>query len=240
MKRLDDDLLTAFIEGFYGYGNLAGPHWFIGMEEGGGNTVEDIERRLEAWRERGRHLTEDLVDYHLAIGISKHFGEKPVLQPTWSKLIRVLNGLEGKPTGTDALRQTQANTFGRRDGTSCLLELLPLPSPATNQWLYGRHADLPYLKDRSLYLRTVMPRRIEALRALIAQYRPQTVLFYGLNYRAHWESICEQTLTERDVAQFRILESHNSHTIFVATPHPTSVGITNSYFDQVSKLMVSA
>ncbi len=40
MSGLDDALLEAYMDGFYGYGNLAGPYWFIGMEEGGGDSLD--------------------------------------------------------------------------------------------------------------------------------------------------------------------------------------------------------
>lgn len=39
--RLDDTLLEEFVQGFYGYDNLSAPCWFVGMEEGGGNSAED-------------------------------------------------------------------------------------------------------------------------------------------------------------------------------------------------------
>jgi hypothetical protein len=51
---IDDILLEEFINNFYGYGNYHGKYWFIGMEEGGGNSIEEINRRLASWNTRGR------------------------------------------------------------------------------------------------------------------------------------------------------------------------------------------
>jgi hypothetical protein len=51
---LDESLLQEFMSNFYGYGNYAAPYWFIGMEEGGGDTIEEITRRLTVWDQRGR------------------------------------------------------------------------------------------------------------------------------------------------------------------------------------------
>lgn len=59
-----DEILEAFISGFYGYGNYGARLWFIGMEEGGGGSREQIARRLDAWDKRGRNELEDVVDYH--------------------------------------------------------------------------------------------------------------------------------------------------------------------------------
>jgi hypothetical protein len=41
-----DKELDQFAHNFLGYGNLESPIWFIGMEEGGGNTKEEIKSRL--------------------------------------------------------------------------------------------------------------------------------------------------------------------------------------------------
>ena len=237
MSGLDDALLENYMDGFYGYGNLAGPYWFVGMEEGGGDTLEEIQRRLAAWQERGQKVTEDLVDYHAAIGVTRYFGPQPKFQSTWSKLVRVLHILEDKPVVTDALRQTQGAEFGRSDGSSCLLELLPLPSPSTNHWLYGEHSRLAHIQNRETYRQTVMPKRVARLSAMIQRHRPRSVLFYGLGYRDHWQSISGQTFDELRIGKFTTLIGSNKHTLFVVAPHPTSTGITNAYFNAVGELM---
>ncbi|MFL7892770.1 MAG: hypothetical protein AB8I56_11970, partial [Anaerolineales bacterium] len=64
----NDTLLEDFINRFFGYGNFKGKYWFIGMEEGGGNSLEEINRRLDAWDMRGRREVEDVADYHRAFG----------------------------------------------------------------------------------------------------------------------------------------------------------------------------
>jgi hypothetical protein len=46
---LNDQLLEAFMSGFYGFGNYQARYWFIGMEEGGGNKPDDIARQLDIW-----------------------------------------------------------------------------------------------------------------------------------------------------------------------------------------------
>ena len=70
---LDNDLIDEFINKFYGYGNLNSDLWFVGMEEGGGNSFEEINTRLNIWSDRGKKTVEDLVDYHFKIGIDQFF-----------------------------------------------------------------------------------------------------------------------------------------------------------------------
>ena len=47
-ELLNDQLLTEFFQNFYGYGNYRGQFWFIGMEEGSGNSFSEINTRLSA------------------------------------------------------------------------------------------------------------------------------------------------------------------------------------------------
>lgn len=137
MESLDDKTVKAFIEGFFGYGNWAAPIWFVGMEEGGGESVAEIRRRIDAWSSRGQHDLEDLVEYHEAIGVMKHLGERAKLQPTWSKLVHVLLGIRGDVATPATVREYQTTNWGRRNGASCLIELLPLPSPGISDWIYS-------------------------------------------------------------------------------------------------------
>lgn len=59
-QHFDDELLLAYMDGFYGYGNYQAPYWFVGMEEGGGDSSADVSSRLKIWNERGRQELEDL------------------------------------------------------------------------------------------------------------------------------------------------------------------------------------
>src|ERR1700737_464546 len=88
-KHFDDDLLADFAETFYGYGDYNVPYWFVGMEEGGGESFENVEARLSIWNERGRQELEDVAEFYRAIGAEKFFQKDAPLHPTWSKLIRI-------------------------------------------------------------------------------------------------------------------------------------------------------
>lgn len=131
-QPFDDQLLHTFMHGFYGYGNYQADYWFVGMEEGGGDTVQEINQRLTVWDQRGRREVEDVAEYHLALGIIHPFVEKAKLQPTWAKLIRVLLSIEGLSPTKEEVRRYQQQQWARSNGNVCLLELLPLPSPSTS------------------------------------------------------------------------------------------------------------
>ncbi len=51
---LDDATLENYMATFYRYGNYSGDYWFIGKEEGGGETIEDNLARIQAWKGMGK------------------------------------------------------------------------------------------------------------------------------------------------------------------------------------------
>ncbi len=234
---LDDKLLEAFIKGFYGYGNYHAKYWFIGMEEGGGNKVSEIAKRLEIWDKRGRGELEDVSEYHREIGLARFFGEHPKLQPTWNKIIRVVLSTENPVVSIDDVREYQKSLLGKKRGETCLLELLPLPSPNTRAWLYGRNSKLSYLTDRETYREYVEHLRVAHLQSGIARYKPKVVTFYGLRYQEQWQKIAgiEFRSTKLNSASFNA----KGQTLFILTKHPTAKGVTNEYFHQIGRLIAA-
>lgn len=182
VSTFDDALLEDFANQHYGFGNFQGGFWFVGMEEGGGESFEDIERRLQTWRKRGRLELDDVAEYHMEMGITYLFRERPRIQTTWGGLIRILLAARGETPTTDTIREYQRDRLGRATGETCLLELLPLPSPSTKHWLYGAHSKLPYLADRQAYRRALLTKRMAHLQGRIRQHQPKVVLFYGYVY----------------------------------------------------------
>jgi hypothetical protein len=233
----DDQLLSEFIQNFYGYGNYSGQFWFIGMEEGGGNSFSEINNRLSAWANRGRNELEGLAEYHKDIGLMDWFNEKPRLQSTWNKLIRILLSSSGKIPTTEQVREYQKTLLGRLIGDTCLLELLPLPSPSIGQWLYAQYSQLPHLRDRETYRQECIASRIIHLQDRINQYQPKVVIFYSLSYQEYWKKIAgvDFLLQGSD----KILTGRNESTLFVMTKHPAAQGVTSEYFHQVGQLIAS-
>jgi hypothetical protein len=227
-KLFDDQLLERFMRTFYGYGNYGGAYWFVGMEEGGGDSFEEVARRLSVWDQRGRHELEDVVDYHHALGIDYPFRDKPKLQPTWAKLIRILLSSDGDAPSKADVRAYQQRFWARSVGNVCLLELLPLPSPSTNHWLYAGHTTLPSLASRDLYRETWSQRRIGQLQRRIATYRPSVVVFYSFSYLAYWNQIAGAPLQPVQSGDFYV--QRRNGTLFLVVRHPAATGVSSEYF----------
>lgn len=233
----DDNLLESFMNSFYGYGNYAGKYWFIGMEEGGGNSFEEIEKRLTAWDKLGRYELEDIFEYHQEVGVLKYFGNDAKLQSTWSRLIRILLSCQGQEISNEKVKLYQANNLGRKLGDSCLIELLPLPSPSANQWRYAQFSELLSLSSRKNYEKHCFPYRIKHIQERIAHYKPQNVVFYGVKYAVHWQQIANTLFKPIQLDKFQTQLAKNSTTTFVMIPHPTSRGISNTYFEKIGELI---
>jgi hypothetical protein len=234
---LDNRTLADFIQRFYGYGNYRARYWFVGMEEGGGNTLEEISRRVEAWDERGRKELEDVADFHRAIGINHLFDNRPKLQPTWNKLIRIILSADGQPCNTDTIRTYQKNRLGTLDGDTCLLELLPLPSPNTSAWLYRENSTLPYLIDRAAYRAQVSDLRVAHLQDRLSHHHPEAVVFYGLHYQAYWEQIAGVQTWARSPEG--IWYGSRDQTLVIVAMHPAAKGVSNEYFHEIGRLIGS-
>jgi hypothetical protein len=233
---LDDHLLQDFIDGFYGYGNYNAPYWFVGMEEGGGNSVEEINSRLQAWRTRGRREIEDVADYHRAFGISRYWEKRPPLEATWNKIIRIYLASKGAQPTTDDVRFYQRDHLGREGGDTCLLELLPLPSPSTSHWLYADASSIPALASRQAYRDWLIPMRIKRLQERIWKYRPSFIIFYGKTYLEYWQAIVGAPLLH--IETLNIDRAEVDGTLFVVTNHPVATGVTNEYFHSIGKMLV--
>lgn len=230
-EHFDDQLLDEFAHTFYGYGNYSGRYWFIGMEEGGGNSFAEITKRLTTWAKRGKRELEDVAEYHTEVGITHLFNETPKLQPTWNKLIRTLLTSDGQVPTTEQVRNYQKTSLGRPNGNTCLVELLPLPSPSMGRWLYGEHSRLAYLGNRETYRQACFAPRIAHLRQRIGEYRPSVVIFYSFTYREHWQEVAGVDF--RQESDVYIGRNHAS--LFMITKHPAAKGVTSEYFHQVGK-----
>lgn len=217
-----------FVHRFYGYGNCSGRFWLIGMEEGGGGSEEEVSRRLQVWDELGRPETADLAEFHRRLGMPQFFREPVSLQHTWAHLIRLILAANGAAPTTAEVKAYQRDQLGRENGETCLLELLPLPSPSTGVWNYGIWTGLPYLNNRDVYRQTLLPSRIEHLRLMTAEHHPAVVVFYSVAYRRWFEQIagCEFS----DLDQTGIGRATCGGTLFLLVKHPAARGVSGRYF----------
>lgn len=233
---LNDELLTEFAENFYGYGNYQAPYWFLGMEEGGGNSVDEINLRFSAWADRGKNELEDVAEYHCAIGIPELFSGKPKLQNTWNKQIHVLFGLKNQAIETEFVRNYQRDSWGRNDSENCILELFPLPSPSTGDWIYGKKSFLLTLRNRDIYRETYLPNRIEHIQKRVEEYNPKVVFIFGVTYVPYWEKLVGVSFFEDS----GLLQTTVGKTKFVVLQHPVAHGVTNEYFYNAGQVVAKS
>ncbi|WP_066376885.1 hypothetical protein [Anabaena sp. CA = ATCC 33047] len=237
---LNDDLFRERIEKFYGYGNYQGKCWFIGMEEAGGD-CRDINLRIKIWEDRGKKEIDDVAEYHIDMGWAAGFKPGAAIQPTWKGLIRILLSAEGRENITvEDVRKYQISELGRKDKDTCLLELLPLPSPSLNDWIYGKHSKLPFLSDRQTYENYCLEKRIKDISQKIIKHQPKVVVFYGKLYEYSWRKITK-IITDIEFLQTSegFLIARNSPTVFVIAKHPVAFGATNEYFHNIGRAIAA-
>ena len=235
---LNESDLKDFMSNFYGYGMLNSDIWMIGMEEGGGNSIEEIQARLKHWVEGGRCITEDVAEYHEKFGMGYFFSEKPKNQSTWNKLIRIMLAYHEIDTTLQNVKEFQRDEFARHDSNNCLLELFPLPSPSTGHWLYSTVSDIPWLKTREAYKEHLAPHRIAMLKELIELNGPELVVFYGNNpeYREYWTAIVDAPFSEITLDGRTAYRAEKGRTQFYIVSHPVATGITVEYFHELGRL----
>jgi hypothetical protein len=236
----DDSLLANFADTFYGYSDYKGHYWFIGMEEGGGDSFDNVNKRLSVWNADGRPELEDVAKFHHALGLGKFFKESPKLQPTWNKLIRILLSAKGQENvQTEQVREYQRSLLGRvSEEENCLIELLPLPSRSTHDWIYVNHSKLSCLKDRDKYKECYMHKRAKHIQERIDQYKPRVVVFYSTTkeYLEQWKQIAEAPFTFDHTKKLYV--ARRNGTLFVITDHPARWW-RHSYFHNAGRQIAS-
>lgn len=225
---LDDELLESYINGFYGYGSYSAPYWFIGMEPGGEVTLEQIEARLKAWDERGSPELESLGHYDKGI------------QKTWGGLIKIQFAIESRDATPDLVRSYQQSYWGKLDSETCLMELLPLPSPNAYDWAYPGWSSLTQLRSRSAYVLHYASRRTRLLRTRIREHKPKAVVFYGSKYLHWWQAITVEELKLTKLGKEKIYLARNGPTLFVAIKHVTAMGTSNEYLESLGQMIAES
>ncbi|MCM1564345.1 MAG: hypothetical protein NC238_00050 [Dehalobacter sp.] len=238
IDELNETLLQHFISTFYGSGNYSGDYWFIGMEEGGGNDLDQVTKRLNAWVELGETELVDIYQFHGIIGFPQCFKDPVKLQRTWMQQARIVLASKGLPSATPDVRVYQRDLIGRKTGETCLVELLPLPSPSLNHWGYNLWSSLPFLKDRKTYRDYCVPWRAEHIRTRIEEYKPKVVVFMGQGYSDYWHTIAGQKSSFTDKGGF--LAANSEDTKYIITKHPAAFGITNAYFETIGNFFYQA
>lgn len=237
-ELFDDVLLKDFTERFFGYGRLRSSTWFIGKEEGGGGSFVEIARRIDEWDHRGRLPIEDVVEFHEHIGQGHFFDDRAKPQKTWRGLIRIALAAQEKLATSDDILAYQKTSLGRHGSDNCLLELLPLPSPSTNEWIYGKHSKLAYLASRAKYFRHFCDSRATSIRSMLRVHRPRVVVFYSVDkgYMKWWKFIAGVKFERVELTK-EYYRGFDEWTTFVITQHPGNRGNFGSYFDEIGRVV---
>ncbi len=233
--NLNDDLLEHLIHNFYGSGNYSGDYWFVGMEEGGGNDLEHLNKRFNAWQALGEQELVDIYDFHMKIDYPHYFKDPVKLQRTWMQQARIILASKGKATNVEDIRAYQREIIGRKNSETCLLELLPLPSPSTRVWHYDEWSNLPYLNNRETYRKYCIQWRCKHIRSRINYNHPKLVVFLGKSFYKNWQQVAGNNVIFQDKGEFLLGASMN--TIFIICKHPAARGVTNTYFEKIGKFV---
>lgn len=209
--NLDETLLRPYMHRFFGYGHVGAPLWFVGAEEGGGATADEI-ARLRAWRDRGGRVLEDLNAFHADARISYGNG----LQATWKPLMIATLTAFGRTVSDAALLEYQRESLGAFGGETCLIERLPLPKRSAKEWPYGEWTAIPELRTRAAYERALDAGRVMRILEFVRDSRPPFVVFYG--NRRNWLTRLSAPVERHDVFGSGFIGGSRWYT----TDHPTA------------------
>ncbi len=230
-------LIQERIKNFWGYGNLNGDVWFVGMEEGHNQDNEVLLERFKATS--SAEVFDIYEDLRVDPGHVYWFEDGAPTQSTYRKLIYLLLYLQSKTEPTlEEIREFQIKQFGRKTSNHAALELMPLPAKSTRKkdWLYAE-ADIEGLRTRKEYLATHKPARAQRLRELIGKHKPKVVIFYSRVYLSDWKEAVPVMLEEVIPKKLHIAKDHD--TLYAVVPHSTAFGVSNADWKEIAETILS-
>lgn len=197
---IEEEALRHWIDSFYGYGSWHARFWFVAYEEGGGELPEDVAERITYFKthhpEPGGDALCDIRDLYRAVTLrwggpkaksyrtlyDYRFGDQAPANTVWKNLAAFEYAFrdESLPSYIDYQKYTFASPTARNEA---LLKLYPLPSAHHHGWYYSwlDLPGLPFIRSRTTYEEEVYPKRIQRLLSNIKIYKPELVLFFGMN-----------------------------------------------------------
>ena len=227
---MNKDIIEKRIHNFLGYGNLNSSFWFFGMEEGFDGNLKQLEKRFI--NTNHKHTFDSYEDMKDVKDHIKWFSTNPPLQPTMSKLIRLYlsykNNVAPEP---NEIRNYQEKVFGRMNGDTLSLNLMPLPCKSVEKkdWFYDKFG-IEYLSSRSKYLKEIMPIRVNLYKNIIKQYKPKVIVFYSTSYLKQWKEIIDTDLTKVNEG-FYYAKKNNTN--YFVIRHPAYRGLSNEYWNNL-------
>jgi hypothetical protein len=118
-----------------------------------------------------------VVDLHASAGAAEQrwLGPDNEIHPTWSPLIRARLAYDGLRSSDLEVLAYQRTHFGRSDGGEAMLDISAYALP---------HIDANGLREHYL------DERVARLGRMIAQYKPEVVVCYGIGHLPYFESLC--------------------------------------------------
>ncbi len=196
---IKEERLKHWIDNFYGYGSWQARIWFVGYEEGGGDTPQEVANKLTYFHnEHGLDNAPALCDIRdlyrqVAFAVSGpradlfsnlyeyRFDHQAILHGEWKNIIAFVHGYQNEPLPD--LLAYQKNSFAlASEKSEALLRLFPLP--AHNHAWYYSWLDLPrlgFLKSRSAYEEHVYESRMHNILHKMSIHKPEVMVMYGMD-----------------------------------------------------------
>jgi hypothetical protein len=255
---MNEEYTAYYLNNFFGYGNWQSNFWFIGMEEGGGHSENLVINKINSFflNHKSHLALVDNYDFQITcVGqpwneeaikfLGPRPNNKPVkLQSYWAKKIKILLHCHGQNTDNESIRNFQANNWGRinlEQMQHAIIELLPLPSPGTDDWFYDEWtahftgAHCPQLENRIFYKEHIINDRISLLIHKINQFNPRVIVLSGYSYNDYYNTISGTNDWEiLNFNNFNCAFTKVNYTLFVKVLAPNTRGLTNEYWNLVS------
>lgn len=157
--------------------------------DGALTSVMDLVQNLAQFRP-----VEDNAEAHKMLRVTNlHWGKRKI-QRTWRGMCYIMLRLEVQEPTRENIRTYQAEKLGRFGGNTLLTELMPIPKPKVKRWDYVEL--MHQFASREEYYRTVKPRRIHYLQALIKEHRPKVAVSYGKAFWSDYRQLFEGSVFE--------------------------------------------
>ena len=161
--------------------------------------------------------------------VSRADNNQRQLQPTWKQLIRMHRLAYGQGDSLDEMVDFQQSSFGSINGETCVIELLPLPSPSLKVWHYSAWSKIPWLASREEYTAHLLQRRITDIQKAIKKYQPAVVVCYGSTWLPRWRLLSRSNFGQAINGQ--LMSSVQDGVTYYVVRHP--VRESDAHFRQI-------
>ena len=195
---IEDKVIRYCIDNFYGYGSWRARFWFVGYEESGADTPEEVADRFNYFYNLQKSGSADLCNIrelyrHLAFRVEGpraekfatlydyRFGNQATLHGLWKNLIAFVHGYQNAEF-PDLITYQKNSFVSPSPAHEAMIPLYPLPAH-DHAWYYAwlDLPEFPFLKRRNLFQDHVYSGRMHTILENINTYKPEVVLMYGMD-----------------------------------------------------------